>query len=93
MKAKERKERKKKMNESLKSNEDQINKLISIQSENDGNIIKQDTRNKTKNISESKNSLSNSINKADMKMLLKKIKELILLLIVLMKKKNRTIVM
>ena len=71
MKAKERKERKKKMNESLKSNEDQINKLISIQSENDGNIIKQDTRNKTKNISESKNSLSNSINKADMK----KIKE------------------
>ena len=27
------------MNESLKSNEDQINKLISIQSENDGNII------------------------------------------------------
>ena len=59
------------MNESLKSNEDQINKLISIQSENDGNIIKQDTRNKTKNISESKNSLSNSINKADMK----KIKE------------------
>ena len=29
MKAKERKERKKKMNESLKSNEDQINKLIS----------------------------------------------------------------
>ena len=71
MKAKERKERKKKMNESLKSNEDQINKLISIQSENDGNIIKQDTRNKTKNISETKNSLSNSINKADMK----KIKE------------------
>ena len=71
MKAKERKERKKKMNESSKSNEDQINKLISIQSENDGNIIKQDTRNKTKNISESKNSLSNSINKADMK----KIKE------------------
>ena len=71
MKAKERKERKKKMNESLKSNEEQINKLISIQSENDGNIIKQDTRNKTKNISESKNSLSNSINKADMK----KIKE------------------
>ena len=71
MKAKERKERKKKMNESSKSNEDQINKLISIQSENDGNIIKQDTRNKTKNISESKNSLSNSINKVDMK----KIKE------------------
>ena len=50
------------MNESLKSNEEQINKLISIQSENDGNIIKQDTRNKTKNIFKKKKENNSILN-------------------------------
>ena len=44
------------MNESSKSNEDQINKLISIQSENDGNIIKQADMKKIKERKERKKS-------------------------------------